>query len=119
MKTRRLSVLLPLLGALLLFATTAAANVYKCTGADGRLYFTDRPCPPETKASRVEIDHATRVESSETVPPAAPLPAAPPVVLETPEGVQPAETFEAAEDLPGDEPAESQEETPSEPTSDQ
>jgi len=119
MKTRRLSVSLLLLGAVLLSASTAIATVYKCTGADGRLYFTDRPCPPETKATRVEIDHATRVESGEPAPPVSPPLPEPPTVQEGPQDEQPGDVTEDSEAPSAEEAAEAQEETPAEQASDQ
>ena len=47
---------LPLWAGLILFAlcAPAAAQVYKCRGADGKMGFSDRPCPEEQRQETVK-----------------------------------------------------------------
>ena len=35
---------------------TATADVYKCTGADGRLAFQAQPCPEDAREEAIEVD---------------------------------------------------------------
>lgn len=43
----------------LAFASTHAAQVYKCTDADGKLTYSQQPCEADTEAEVVEVENTT------------------------------------------------------------
>lgn len=44
---------------------TATADVYKCTGADGRLAFQAQPCPEDAQEEAIEVDKRPRSYGSD------------------------------------------------------
>lgn len=61
---------MPRLAALMILAMlglagpAAAADVYKCTGADGKTYYTGTPCPAGAEEKRLDVPKAPpRAES--------------------------------------------------------
>jgi hypothetical protein len=72
----------------LIVSTSAAAQLYKCTGADGKRVVTDRPCPgsiPDASAALPTPSvPASAVASSKPVAPSAPKYARDERKIETP-----------------------------------
>ena len=48
-------------------SSPACAEIFKCTDSTGRLIFSDRPCPPETSSSKVQLEYSTSYETGQEV----------------------------------------------------
>lgn len=56
--------LLPLLLLGSLAAPASAADVYKCTGADGKTYYSSQRCPSSEQGSRLRVQRPTTLDES-------------------------------------------------------
>lgn len=49
----------------LMVPLVASAELYKCTGPDGKVNFTDRPCGPSEASKALQVDEVSKARQAE------------------------------------------------------